>query len=62
MLIVTLDGNLREHVEGDVIIGGAELFDLGIGARFLLFEIVGRKSKDGKSLFPVFPVQSQHEH
>jgi len=44
--IIALDGYLGGHRKGNVVLSGAEGFDVGVGARFLASEIIGGEAND----------------
>jgi len=44
-----LDGDFGEKREGDGVVGGAELGDFLVGARFLRGEVVGREAEDDEA-------------
>lgn len=48
--VVTVDLDLREHWKIDVVVGGRELGDFGIGTGFLRPELITRKSENVKTL------------
>ncbi len=49
MLVGADDADFAEHREGDIKRGRAEIGDLGLAARFLTEEIIGRESEDFQS-------------
>ena len=51
------DGEFVKDGEADVVFGGAEFFDLFIGAGFLAAEVVAGKAEDGEAVFFEFLVQ-----
>lgn len=55
-LVVTFYGNLGEQIEGDVDLVRAEGFDLAIGARLLLAEVVGWEGQNPKALVLVLTI------
>ena len=44
--VLASDRDLREDRKGDIVLAGAELLDLGVGARLTPGEVVGRKAED----------------
>lgn len=56
MLVVALDGDLGEQVEGYVELVGAEGLDLLVGSRLLVAEVVGREGQDPKAFVLVLAV------
>ena len=46
MGVSAVDVDLAEHVEGDVVLSGGELLDLGLSARLLTPKLVTREAQD----------------
>lgn len=55
--VVTVDFDLAEHWERDVVAGAAELLDFGLGARFLAAKLIAGESEHDESFAFVFLVQ-----
>src|SRR4051794_8502488 len=57
MLVRPGRDDFREHRKIDREIRGAEGFDLGVAARLLAAEIVGRKTEHEQTAVPIFGVE-----
>ena len=52
--VVAANGDLREDWKVNVVFGLAEYFNLGIGTRLLVHEIIGREAKNLEAFVRIF--------
>jgi len=53
MRAASIDANLGEEIESDAVFGSHVIFDLGIGAWFLILKLVTGKSENAKTRITV---------
>ncbi len=58
MLVFAEHGDLREQRKLDVVLGGTERSNLGVAARLLAFEVIGRKAQHFKAVGALRLVQA----